>query len=448
MSTASNSRSQALNQALSSFAQFAGASDLKGKAYDSAKNYQASVLTPLLQGLIIYTEAVGSAASTLSSTYASLCGGESLDSDQLEAEINSKQASVITAQNLVRTLSKDENVTAATRKQASDYASSLQSDLNKTREKLRKLNEFDRQSSTIVSNIFALEGALKSGTAQVVADFNGFNPINGFPTYDNVSLEWKKTISKDIKEREELISEYNIVVEKAKNNKEVTDKDLEVISRYGDRFPTAQVDEELIPWLVNNESLSQNVAEGLSTAATFADYNRTFVRVSMESYETIKAVQNGAFTGDNLWQKMKNLNNVVQNSDSVSLVDDAEDIVVDGLKGSSVTSAAGKWSYKGNVGYLGTLGSVLEGTSTYLERKDKYGAQSAAIDAVAHTGIALATTYVGSVIGSAIPIPIVGTVAGAYLGSVLGNVLETIYDESTHDKLEWSDITTDVFKAW
>ncbi|MGT2787928.1 hypothetical protein, partial [Streptococcus loxodontisalivarius] len=114
---------------------------------------------------------------------------------------------------------------AATRKQASDYASSLQSDLNKTREKLRKLNEFDRQSSTIVSNISALEGALKSGTAQVVADFNGFCATTGFRSYQSSDLPWATELKDTWKKRQ-------VVMEALKTQEDMTEEEAKAITDY------------------------------------------------------------------------------------------------------------------------------------------------------------------------------------------------------------------------
>lgn len=57
VSNASASRSSALSQALSSFNGLLNEGNLKGKAYDSARNYSSNVLIPLLQGMILYTEA-------------------------------------------------------------------------------------------------------------------------------------------------------------------------------------------------------------------------------------------------------------------------------------------------------------------------------------------------------------------------------------------------------
>lgn len=72
------------------------------------------------------------------------------------------------------------------------------------------------------------------------------------------------------------------------------------------------------------------------------------------------------------------------------------------------------------------LSALLDGGLTYLERKGQYGATSAAIDGVTHTGTALGSIYVGAVVGNAIPIPVVGTIAGAVAGYFVGGIANTL----------------------
>lgn len=102
--------------------------------------------------------------------------------------------------------------------------------------------------------------------------------------------------------------------------------------------------------------------------------------------------------------------------------------VTDGLKG---------------VGVLGGAGALLDGATTYLDRKKKYGNTSAAIDGVAHTASSVGAIYAGAAIGSAIPIPVVGTVAGAVSGYVIGGAIGTVYDGVAHGT--WN---LDNFELW
>lgn len=96
-----------------------------------------------------------------------------------------------------------------------------------------------------------------------------------------------------------------------------------------------------------------------------------------------------------------------------------------------------------SVGYFGGTMAVLDGVTTYMDRKEKYGNTSAAIDGVAHTGTAVGAMYAGAAIGSAIPIPVVGTLAGAFAGYIVGGVANSLYDGIAHN--DWDD---DNFALW
>ena len=96
-----------------------------------------------------------------------------------------------------------------------------------------------------------------------------------------------------------------------------------------------------------------------------------------------------------------------------------------------------------SIGFLGGSLALLDGGLTYLERKGQYGATSAAIDGVAHTGTALGSIYVGAVVGNVIPIPVVGTIAGAVAGYFVGGIANTLYDGFAHGK--WN---LDNFSLW
>ncbi|MCC9693958.1 hypothetical protein HK253_06000 [Streptococcus agalactiae] len=96
------------------------------------------------------------------------------------------------------------------------------------------------------------------------------------------------------------------------------------------------------------------------------------------------------------------------------------------VKGSGIKGAAK------SVGYLGGTMAVLDGVTTYMDRKEKYGNTSAAIDGVAHTGTAVGAMYAGAAIGSAIPIPVVGTLVGALAGYAIGSLSNSIYDQLAH----------------
>lgn len=99
-STASStmaSRMSAYELTLSALSSFSNANDLSGDAYRSAKMYAEAVITPLLQGAIMLSEALSTGAGKLPTEYAShaIFEGKDLDSDTLTEELNSLDMSIV-----------------------------------------------------------------------------------------------------------------------------------------------------------------------------------------------------------------------------------------------------------------------------------------------------------------------------------------------------------------
>ena len=247
-------------------------------------------------------------------------------------------------------------------------------------------------------------------------------------------------------EEAQVTIDYKAILNKAKKqggSASYTDKDINTLRAYYQSHP----DEDVPAYLA--ESLNgfniQGVAKGVSYASSAADYKLLFTSSFVESAETVNAISNGAWTGNNTLDKLRSLKEAAKNSDSMKLLDKADELVDVADDAGKFTKLGGKVS--NHLGKMGVIGSLASGVSTYLERKDKYGDEVALQDAAAHTGITATSTIIGSVIGSFIPIPVVGTLLGAYAGTVIGNALSTTYDEARHDKVELSDYK-DVLKPW
>jgi hypothetical protein len=85
------------------------------------------------------------------------------------------------------------------------------------------------------------------------------------------------------------------------------------------------------------------------------------------------------------------------------------------------------------------VSAVLSGVSNLYEMatgkvKPLQAAGNFAADTVAYTGIGVAATSVGAMIGSLIPIPVVGTLLGAGVGALGGLLLGKFYEGNIRDK--------------
>ncbi|MBL6503057.1 hypothetical protein JNE31_01480 [Streptococcus suis] len=88
-----SARISTLQGAIGALERFLVESGLEGAAYTSAKSYASQVLIPLVQAMILYSESVSENSSQLQRQYSSICKGESLDSDNLERQIQQLEAS-------------------------------------------------------------------------------------------------------------------------------------------------------------------------------------------------------------------------------------------------------------------------------------------------------------------------------------------------------------------
>ena len=247
-------------------------------------------------------------------------------------------------------------------------------------------------------------------------------------------------------EEAQVTIDYKAILNKAKKqggSASYTDKDINTLRAYYQSHPDEDVPDYLAESL--NGFNIQGATKGVSFASSAADYKLLFTSSFVESAETVNAISNGAWTGNNTLEKLRSLKEAAKNSDSMKLLDKADELVDVADDAGKFTKLGGKVS--NHLGKMGVIGSLASGVSTYLERKDKYGDEVALQDATVHTGITATSTIIGSMIGSAIPIPVFGTLAGAYLGNVIGNFLSTTYDEARHDKVEFSDYK-DVLKLW
>mgnify|MGYP002737486562 FL=1 len=242
VSSSVSSRVTALNQGVMALNDFLGADNLQGNAYSSAKQYAASVLTPLLQASILYSECVSEKTSSLERLYASYCS-ESLDSEELEAQIRQYESSMRSALNTYRILSRDPDSDPALRNSVLGTINTMQPQVNQLREKLRKLYQFNTASARSFESISSLETTLMSGLNQVKQSFSNYNPATGFvPPKD---MTWVETVNSQWKKREEVVKAYHVAVNKVKNGQDLTDADVVAIAAYVKKYPNIELPEQV-----------------------------------------------------------------------------------------------------------------------------------------------------------------------------------------------------------
>ncbi|MGT2964004.1 T7SS effector LXG polymorphic toxin [Streptococcus acidominimus] len=413
---------------------------LSGHTYDSAKAYSQQILHPLIKGCILLDEVVNTACSKLPSQYRSQVDQVDLKEDELVEQIYKADLFISRYTELITLEYRQDQPSYS-------YISSLRSSEDRYRslkqkleEKLQKLRAFDGSSVYLFSNIQPLIAAVQAGMRQATSSWNAETKVFTLPPAKD--MDWVKQVDERWTSYK-TENDYKSIIEKIKNGEDVTEQDLIVIENYIKSNPNEVLDSSIVHFLFENEL---NRYTSYFNAGSYASTGRL---AGAEALASIKKIKNGTWwrkpvsttyskTGYKTW---KQVSGDVSRFNNVKAAKHTEDLLNGTgtfVKGTGVKGAAK------SVGLLGSSLAVLDGVSTYFERVDQYGATSAAIDGVAHTGTAVGAMYVGAIIGSAIPIPVVGTLAGAAGGVIVNNLFNIIYDGFSHGKWEWENL----FKFW
>lgn len=181
------SRVSALNDAITKLSSFAEAATLQGTAYSNAKSYATGTLTPMLQGMILFSETLSEKCTELQTLYVSICGDEDLDSVVLESKLASDRASLKIAEVLLEHLNDDPEPSKSAISSTKSNIKKLKKRIKSNQKKLDNLNEFNAHSAT---------------------GFSGYNSKTGaFGKPTSGQMEWTKTVKKNWKEREDAKAE-------------------------------------------------------------------------------------------------------------------------------------------------------------------------------------------------------------------------------------------------
>ncbi|WP_410531359.1 hypothetical protein [Streptococcus agalactiae] len=202
------SRVSALNDAITKLSSFAEAATLQGTAYSNAKSYATGTLTPMLQGMILFSETLSEKCTELQTLYVSICGDEDLDSVVLESKLASDRASLKIAEALLERLNEDPEPSKSAISSTKSNITKLKKRIKSNQKKLDNLNEFNAHSATVFADISNAQSTVNQALAAVSTGFSGYNSKTGaFGKPTSGQMEWTKTVKKNWKEREDVKAE-------------------------------------------------------------------------------------------------------------------------------------------------------------------------------------------------------------------------------------------------
>jgi len=347
-----SSRVNYYNDVISAFNNLITEEELKGAAYDSAKSYAENIMVPLLRGVILFSESLGGKAGELPTLYYSQVGGESLDEEILQKQIEAKNTTISTYESILYSLYNLKDVDPIYKSNVRGVISNATSKRDELQRKLEKLQSFASSTSGQFSDSESLQTLVFQGFEQVTGDFGKFDgtfKVEGqAPWASNINSEWTK--------RSEVVQNYQNVLDKIKNKTELDEKDIKSIAEYRKRYPGKELPDTLV------NAIEQHLYEKILAEVLGDDgvkYN------TMSLYDAIKAIS------DNDWFKRgtqilgltpKNLTKAFLQSDGVIELLGSVDKGTKGRKFvSGVMSAMARYESLGNKG--GTLKKIFDGIS-------------------------------------------------------------------------------------
>ena len=236
-----SSRVNYYNDVITAFNNLITEGELKGKAYDSAKSYAENIMVSLLRGVILFSESLGGKASELPTLYRSKVGGESLDEEILQKQIEAENTTISTQEAILKSLSNLKDIDPTYKSNVQGIISNATSKRDELQRKLEKLQSFASSTSGQFSDSESLQSLVFQGFEQVTGDFGKFDgtfKVEGqAPWANNINNEWKK--------RSEVIQNYQNVVDKIKNKTELDDNDIKAIAKYEKRYPGKELPENV-----------------------------------------------------------------------------------------------------------------------------------------------------------------------------------------------------------
>lgn len=177
--------------------------ELKGKAYDSAKNHVVGTVIPIVQGVILYQEAIALACQNFVSNYTAEVDGKSWRQSELEEKIRFAEQQLAELERKSQLYANNKGMSIV------DFSASItvaESARQVFQEILDNLLAFNESSPTIFAEAETYLAAASTGLSQAVQSWDASTQTY-LPPRRDADLSWKGTINTGWTKRQEMIEE-------------------------------------------------------------------------------------------------------------------------------------------------------------------------------------------------------------------------------------------------
>ena len=483
-----SSRVNYYNDVISAFNNLITEEELKGAAYDSAKSYAENIMVSLLRGVILFSESLGGKAGELPTLYYSQVGGESLDEEILQQQIEAKNTTISTYESILYSLYNLKDVDPIYISNVRGIISNATSKRDELQRKLEKLQSFASSTSGQFSDSESLQSLVFQGFEQVTSDFASFGGT--FPKHSGKTLNWVKSIEGEWDKKAKIDEDYQKVLEKIKDGKELNEDDVKKIDAYKKRYSNRELPENVKEAVKeehrkNSKEISKEEAASIlgipswneilgdAKSGTEAVFTYRGAHVFLNGIKITVDSEGRMRWGNKFIYKQSYLYSNGEALEKASGLDLENYHYSGNLKGMARFKEMGKagWSgFKEAVNPLndfkgwkevGKFGKAAKGAGIFLTAwnvkdnweknvnvKDGISAKEVrdfAIDTTVDIGSGAAATGVGAMVGSAF-LPPLGTVVGAGVGASINYLMNnykfngaSLVDHTKKELKKWGD---------
>ena len=177
--------------------------ELTGKAYDSAKNHVVGTVIPIVQGVILYQEAIALACQNFVSNYTAEVDGKSWRQSELEEKIRFAEQQLAELERKSQLYSNNKGMSIV------DFSASIavaESARQVFQEILDNLLAFNDSSPTIFAEAESYLAAASTGLSQAGQSWDASTQTY-LPPRRDADLSWKAIINSGWTKRQEMIEE-------------------------------------------------------------------------------------------------------------------------------------------------------------------------------------------------------------------------------------------------
>ena len=177
--------------------------ELKGKAYDSAKNHVVGTVIPIVQEVILYQEAIALACQNFVSNYTAEVDGKSWRQSELEEKIRFAEQQLAELERKSQLYANNKGMSIV------DFSASItvaESARQVFQEILDNLLAFNESSPTIFAEAETYLAAASTGLSQAAQSWDASTQTY-LPPRRDADLSWKGTINTGWTKRQEMIEE-------------------------------------------------------------------------------------------------------------------------------------------------------------------------------------------------------------------------------------------------